>query len=306
MLLKIFFLVFHNSCEFIYLFVCRFTPFFINCAFTPDNSTRQQFVAGSLSVAIALSSSRPFTPAFLPDVLYVPQPQVPHFPAPNHSQSHEIVWCLAPLYALDADRTMARQLLEAIELNRVLGVSHLVAYVHSSNAYVSHVLRHYERIGFATRVEMLASSAHRAQHPLDAWSLQELALQHCLLRSLALYRYAINTDLDDFLVPAARVGDLADFVRALAPSVRAYAYMFRHVQLLPAADPFFDSSEYLQGHLRTEECDDPTLKLIESPQKLSNNYKSATPYATEVLISTYIAKTSFTVALSKKKIGERN
>ena len=237
-------------------------------------------------MAVALSSSLPFTPSFLPDVLYVPQPQVPHFPAPNHSQSHEIVWCLAPLYALYADRAMARQLLEAIELNRVLGVSHLVAYVHSSNSSVSHVLRHYERSGFATRVEMLASSAHGAQHPLDAWSLQELALQHCLLRSLARYRYAINTDLDDFLVPGARVGDLADFVRALAPSVRASAYMFRHVQLLPAADPFFDSAEYRQRHLRTEECDDPTLKLIEFPhQKLSHENKSTKPSANEVLIA---------------------
>ena len=217
-------------------------------------------------------------------MLYLPHPQVPHFPAPNHSQSHEIVWCLAPLYAGDSDRAMARQLLEAIELNRVLGVSHLMAYVHSPKAFVSHVLRHYERTGFATRFEMLASSAHPAKHQLDGVSVQEPALHHCLLRSLARYRYAISTDLDDFLMPAASVGNLADFVRTLAPSVRASAYMFRHAQVLPASDRFFVSSEYRQGHFRTEECDDPTLKMIEAPLQLfSRNNKSTTYGPTEVL-----------------------
>ena len=214
-------------------------------------------------------------------MLYVPLPQVPHFPAPNHSQSHEIVWCLAPLYAGDSDRAMARQLLEAIELNRVLGVSHLMAYVYSSKASVLHVLRHYERTGFATRFEMLASSAS----PQDALSVQEPALNHCLLRSLARYRYAISTDLDDFLMPAASVGNLADFVRKLAPSVRASAYMFRHAQVLPTSESevFFASSEYRQGHFHTEDCDALTLKMIEILQKFYRNSKSTTYYATEVL-----------------------
>lgn len=189
---------------------------------------------------------------------------------------------------------MARQLLEAIELNRLLGVSHLMAYVHSMNSTVRHVLQHYERSGFATRVEMLSNSTqssrsrheHQQQHPLDALSLQELALNHCLLRSLARYRYAIHTDIDDFLMPGAHIGSLSRFVRQLVPSVRASAFMFRHAQLLPPADPFFKSAEFRAGRVRTEECDTalqlPTITTSTPTPQQERSHKSRTLAASEV------------------------
>jgi hypothetical protein len=109
--------------------------------------------------------------------------------------------CTPPLHGVITQN----QLVEFIELNRLLGADHFYFYLYMGNPHetylnpnVEQVLRHYVSAGLVTVFPW--------QLPIEpekyVWShAKALAIQHCLYTNMWRYKYLVFTDLDEYLIP---------------------------------------------------------------------------------------------------------
>jgi len=103
--------------------------------------------------------------------------------------------CLMPLYF---NYSRGYELVEWIELNRILGAERFTVYVKSCASNVEDILKYYKGIGVVDVVQW--------NLPVDDihYFGQVAALQDCLYRNKASSRYIVNIDLDEFIIPHKR------------------------------------------------------------------------------------------------------
>ncbi|ETN83432.1 hypothetical protein NECAME_07387 [Necator americanus] len=97
------------------------------------------------------------------------------------------------------DRYSGKSLVEFMELNRILGVDHVTAYLNESevNTNLSQVIKFYENIGVLEVVHLNIPVA-----PSKIWYHGQLvAVTDCLYRQMMVSRFVAFHDLDEFLIP---------------------------------------------------------------------------------------------------------
>lgn len=148
--------------------------------------------------------------------------------ADEDSYQHELTVCVKPLHY---NFNRASQLIEFIEMHRLLGVSHFTFYNHTIGDRVDCVLRRYIEEGL---VEVLP------WHELDVTSQKEIrteaifaSLNDCLYRHKHDSQYLLMIDLDEFIIPRTNNGTLTDLLKSalktLPPSKNEIgAFYFRN------------------------------------------------------------------------------
>lgn len=103
--------------------------------------------------------------------------------------------CIKPLHY---DYNKVKNLIEFVELNRILGVNHFVLYNHTVGPEVGCILKKYEAEGLVTVLPW----------QLDIVSQKEIrteglfaALNDCLYRTMYRFKYVLMIDLDEYIVP---------------------------------------------------------------------------------------------------------
>ncbi|CAH0563496.1 unnamed protein product [Brassicogethes aeneus] len=103
--------------------------------------------------------------------------------------------CVKPLH-FDYNREM--QLLEFIELNRLMGVEHFTFYNHTLGPQVDCILRDYVKRGIVTllpwQLDMISQKEIRTEGLFAA-------LNDCLYRSMYKFSHVLFIDLDEYIVP---------------------------------------------------------------------------------------------------------
>ncbi len=135
------------------------------------------------------------------------------------SASDEVSACVKPLH-FDYGRTL--ELLEFLELNKLLGVTRFTLYNHTVSREVSCVLRDYADRG---EVDLLPWSLNMASQSEIRTEGLFAALNDCLYRNMWRYNYLLLIDLDEFVVPRNN--------RTLAQMIR-----LRHLAYLTAQANF--------------------------------------------------------------------
>lgn len=156
----------------------------------------------------------------------------------NRSKDKELLAvCVKPLH-YDYNRVL--QLVEFIELHRLLGASHVTLYNDTVGAETGCALKYYEAKGLVTVLPW---------HHLDMISQREIrteglfaALNDCLYRSMYKYQYVALVDLDEFIIP--RHNDtIIDLIRWMSSRINtkshgAYSFQNAFFYLQWADDPF--------------------------------------------------------------------
>ncbi|XP_018565860.1 uncharacterized protein LOC108906905 isoform X2 [Anoplophora glabripennis] len=103
--------------------------------------------------------------------------------------------CVKPLH-FDYNREM--QILEFIELNRLLGVEHFTFYNHTIGHQVACVLRDYADRGMVTMLPWQLNMVSQKEIRTEGLFA---ALNDCLYRSMYKYSHVLLIDLDEYVVP---------------------------------------------------------------------------------------------------------
>ena len=136
---------------------------------------------------------------------------------------YEFTACLGALFKRYND---APQLVETLEVDKLLGVDFTVLYNYSISPDISHYIRSF------FKDHML--DIHSWYHPMlqDAYYQgQRILLNDCLYRYMYRSKYIIFKDLDEFLVPLGNVTNLGELVNSLNMSSTTAEYNIAQVML---------------------------------------------------------------------------
>lgn len=116
---------------------------------------------------------------------------------------HKFAVCLSPLYFKYG---RAYELVEWIELNRILGANKFIVYNISTAINTEQVLAYYSKRGLTEvvqwRLPMTVSSSPKIKIKNEIHYFgQSAALNDCLFRSKHDSEFAVNEDLDEFIIP---------------------------------------------------------------------------------------------------------
>ncbi|VDL84069.1 unnamed protein product [Nippostrongylus brasiliensis] len=132
------------------------------------------------------------------------------------SYEHDLTVCLPFLYG---NRYSGKEFVEFIELNRILGVQHFVAYVGETDIAKSlkKAASYYENLGILTlnRLEIPVSPSRIWYHG------QLIAITDCLYRNIGVSRFVAFHDLDEFMIPQNLTS-----TEGLAPVIDALQELF--------------------------------------------------------------------------------
>ena len=132
--------------------------------------------------------------------------------------------CVKPLHF---DYNNVNQIIEFIELNRIIGVEHFTLYNHTIGRDVDCILKKY--------IDENLVSIHPWK--LNIQSQKEIrteglfaALNDCLYRYMYKYKYILMIDLDEYIVPHSNstLPDLMKFLRAKADERKVGAISFQN------------------------------------------------------------------------------
>ncbi|EYC15683.1 hypothetical protein Y032_0036g3295 [Ancylostoma ceylanicum] len=157
-----------------------FGVYFVNCE-TPANET----VGGSLE----------FTQKKSPWVTLPVRYDIPDEKTVK-DWKHQLTICLPFVFG---DRYSGKSLVEFMELNRILGVEHVIIYLDESDipANLSSVISFYENMNVLEVVRLRIPVASK-----QIWYHGQLvAVTDCLYRSMGVSRFVAFHDLDEFLIP---------------------------------------------------------------------------------------------------------
>ena len=110
------------------------------------------------------------------------------------SQQRDFTVCVAPLYGDIAHA----QIIEFIELSRLLGADHVTFYDYELSSSTLALLEYYSSI---ERVTLLPWKLSAHIDLLVWYHAQLVAVSDCLYRNMALSRYVVFMDLDEYIVP---------------------------------------------------------------------------------------------------------
>ncbi|XP_034193188.2 uncharacterized protein LOC117610200 isoform X1 [Osmia lignaria lignaria] len=162
-------------------------------------------------------------------------------PETRTKDKESLAICVKPLH-YDYNRVL--QLVEFIELHRLLGASHVTLYNDTVGTEAGCALKYYETKGLVTVLPW---------HRLDMISQREIrteglfaALNDCLYRSMYKYEYVALVDLDEFIIP--RHNDtIIDLIKWMSnhintKSTGAYSFQNAFFYLQWTDDPFVSVS----------------------------------------------------------------
>ncbi|XP_054714319.1 uncharacterized protein LOC129223960 [Uloborus diversus] len=156
----------------------KYSAFFILCPIKPPNTG----VPSHVSIIRAGDST-------------IGNKVVVHDNKSKFKKPEGVAVCIKPLHY---EYNKVKNLVEFIELNRILGVNHFVLYNHTVGAEVGCILKKYEVEGIVTVLPW----------QLDIVSQKEIrteglfaALNDCLYRTMYRFRYVLMIDLDEYIIP---------------------------------------------------------------------------------------------------------
>ena len=119
---------------------------------------------------------------------------------PHLQTRKNFTMCLSPIHSLFND---SLQLLEWIELNRILGVQKFFLYVKSVSDDVNRVLKYYNDVESNADVKVLPWSLPDilCDDVMLHYCGQLAALNDCLYRNKGHSFYTVSSDLDEFIIP---------------------------------------------------------------------------------------------------------
>ncbi|XP_060567205.1 uncharacterized protein LOC132725993 [Ruditapes philippinarum] len=134
--------------------------------------------------------------------------------------------CLSPLYF---NYSRAYELVEWIELNRILGAEKFTIYNISTSINVDKVLEYYSKRGLVEivqwRLPMRVSKCPGDQSDIHYFG-QTAALNDCLFRTKRDSEYLVNVDLDEFIIPHGE--NLFNWTLTIKPYENIYnVFMFK-------------------------------------------------------------------------------
>ena len=106
--------------------------------------------------------------------------------------------CLKEVYDVfdfSVDPIEVNQLVEWVELNKLLGVDHIIVYNHSMGTEMSRVFRYYAEIGY---VDVL-SAGKLPSDKIPVKPARAVGLNDCLYRFMYFYDKMIDIDTDEFI-----------------------------------------------------------------------------------------------------------
>lgn len=132
--------------------------------------------------------------------------------------------CIKPLhYEYNGDL----QILEFIELNRIMGVSHFTFYNHTIGPQVRCILKHYIERGLVTllpwQLNMLSQKEIRTEGLFAA-------LNDCLYRSMYRFSHILLIDLDEYIIPTHNhtYSQLLDYLSTKMSTKTTGSYSFQN------------------------------------------------------------------------------
>lgn len=131
--------------------------------------------------------------------------------------------CLSPLF----NTGQAKEVVEWVELNRILGADKFVVYDHSSAVNVQ-VLKYYSEVGIIDvvkwRPEMRINETHFKSIPVY-YRAQTASLNDCLYRSKSVSKFMVNVDLDEVIIPHQKHAiTWTDMISVLESNKAAYIF----------------------------------------------------------------------------------
>ncbi|XP_043263633.1 uncharacterized protein LOC122403902 isoform X1 [Colletes gigas] len=162
-------------------------------------------------------------------------------PESRSKEKELLAVCVKPLH-YNYNRVL--QLVEFIELHRLLGATHVTLYNDTVGAEAGCALKYYEAKGLVTVLPW---------HHLDIISQRDIrteglfaALNDCLYRSMYKYEYVALIDLDEFIIPTHN-DTIIDLIRWMnsrinTKSTGAYSFQNAFFYLQWADDPFIVTS----------------------------------------------------------------
>jgi len=135
--------------------------------------------------------------------------------------------CLSPL---NFNYGRAYELVEWIELNRLLGAEMFTIYNYSSAYNVQKVLEYYSKRGIAEvvdwKIPLRLLTNDKKSKPEIHYYGQVVQLQECLFRNKHESEFVINVDLDEFIVPRGEASNWSHMMKSMSQT--AGAYIFRN------------------------------------------------------------------------------
>lgn len=125
----------------------------------------------------------------------VPNKLVVHVNREIYKTAEGIAVCVKPLHY---EYNKVENLIEFIELNRLLGVNHFVLYNHTVGTEVGCVLRRYMLDGIVSVLPWQLDIASQKEIRTEGLFA---ALNDCLYRTMYRFRFVLMIDLDEFIVP---------------------------------------------------------------------------------------------------------
>ncbi|XP_058790320.1 uncharacterized protein LOC131663739 isoform X2 [Phymastichus coffea] len=162
-------------------------------------------------------------------------------PVDRPKERRPLAVCVKPLH-YDYNRVL--QLIEFIELHKILGASHVTLYNDTLGSEAGCALKYYEARGLVTLLPW---------HHLDMVSQREIrteglfaALNDCLYRSMYSYEYLVLLDLDEFIIPR-HDETILDLIRWMNTRVNgkttgAYSFQNAFFYLQWPDDPYVTTS----------------------------------------------------------------
>lgn len=133
--------------------------------------------------------------------------------------------CLAPL---NNKYGRAYELVEWIELNRILGAEKFIIYNYSISDNIADVLDYYRSIQLVDIVQWglpMNTETNNDTLPEIHYFGQTVALNDCLYRNKAESEFIVNLDLDEFIVPRDQnVSNWSDMIKLLPNQPGAYTF----------------------------------------------------------------------------------
>ncbi|CAL4137470.1 unnamed protein product [Meganyctiphanes norvegica] len=181
--------------------------------------------------------------------------------------------CIKPLHF---EYNNVNQIIEFIELNKLLGVEHFTMYNHTIGPDVDCILKKYQKQGLLDihpwTLEMKSQKEIRTEGLFAA-------LNDCLYRYMYKYKYILMIDLDEFIVPHSNttLPDLMSYLHTKADARKIGAISFQN--------SFF----YLQWPDDPSSASLPPLVTLRKtrrrqrfhPHKQRSKYIAVTPYVVE-------------------------
>ena len=117
--------------------------------------------------------------------------------------------CVAPLHGPYNSTT---ELIQWIEMNRILGADYFMFYNLSTSRYIDHILNYYRRQHLLEvipwNISKFPPGSENEMHYLG----QHAAMNDCLMRVKNLSKFAVNCDIDEVMVPHSNLSTWHDII----------------------------------------------------------------------------------------------